>query len=611
MSSEGGERDRPMAWWERVKCSVGIRPRPQPLTPEQDKLVARRALGQGDLPHCAIHVAAAVLADPFDDEALHLLDELILATDTPVELFPLAEQSYAGTAAARAYALHKARRWNEAAELLRQVDLAVKDKGFWFWGIDWLCQPGAAAQVDAVHAVGLMAGAINRFPGLVVSDPASQQELRLFTAAADAVLLARPDDPSVQAICSVLFRKAGRLDEAASLAERAHAAGPTYVSGMARAMAYEALRQTDKAIVAYEEWAALNSDDANCRTDLALLLMETGRLADALRWTEQAVAAEPNHRTAEGLVLFLRHQVNGDAAARQAFRRYLTSHPGHLLEHYARSAEPYVGYLPEPQEATVNMLRQFLADPALRNPKPGDNFTFTLSHIEAPSSRLAARLVLPSVLSVRMVIERVPEPDPREPIAEVEHRLWTFDGTEPSPGLTPPPDAVAHSVAAIAATTFDVGAWWDGASGAARDLGPGAARDLLAVMVHPPPAATDVPAFAWIPRVQTAAALIAARLDEGWDRSVRRRALECLLFGPVDWTTVAGVIALAQLAVAEGIDVRPLFMQRLRETPKGGYCCYIHALVCCSLRLPHLEPDERDEFEAWRDDLERRDESSD
>ena len=80
-----------------------------------------------------------------------------------------------------------------------------------------------------------------------------------------------------------------------------------------------------------------------------------------------------------------------------------------------------------------------------------------------------------------------------------------------------------------------------------------------------------------------------------------------LLFGPVDWTTVAGIVALTQLGRSEGIDVRPLFEERLRQTPKGGYCCYIHPLVCGCLRRPYLSPSERAEFEAWRADLERPD----
>jgi len=58
-------------------------------------------------------------------------------------------------------------------------------------------------------------------------------------------------------------------------------------------------------------------------------------------------------------------------------------------------------------------------------------------------------------------------------------------------------------------------------------------------MVHPPAVPDGRLALEWLPRVQLAAARVVAHLDDGWEDSVRKLALDSVLLGPRDWTTVA------------------------------------------------------------------------
>lgn len=548
--------------------------------------------------------------DPLDPQALHLVDELIAATDDPAALFPMGQNNYAGTVACRAYVQHRRGETNDAVELLRHLMVAVPDKPWASWGVRWLAERGAAARVEAMHVTGMLGFAIREFPELVVTDRSRLERLQPYVNAADAALAAHPNDATVLGICSVVYRKAGRFEDAVALGERAHAVEPNYLAGTARAMAYQAAGRAEDAIAAYRDMATRIPDDPQSRTDLALMLIDAGRLDEALRWTEEAVRIDPKHRTSEGLVLFLRHRVHGDESAGKAFERYLRDRPGHLLEYLARPAgQPYVNYLPQPQEATINVLKQLLSEEAMKDVKEAGDVQVSVSHLEAPSSRLASTLALPAKVNVRFAVGAVPEPDPRKPVRAVEHVLWTYNGTDPSRGLAPPTrEDVVGTVAALAGSPFDVEAWWAEAGPAARALGPGAVRELLATMVHPPPAPSPgLAVLHWMPHVQTAAAMIVAQVDDGWEGSARKRALESLVLGPVDWTTTAGIVALAQLGCTEGVDVRPLLVERLQNTPRAGYCCYLHALVCCALRLPHLDASERLEFEAWRADLERED----
>src|SRR5262249_59670266 len=123
--------------------------------------------------------------------------------------------------------------------------------------------------------------------------------------------------------------------------------------------------------------------------------------------------------------------------------------------------------------------------------------------------------------------------------------------------------------------------------------------DLLATMVYPPGVArVDRPA-AWVYRVQVAAALVLAHLDGGWEDSVRRKALLALANGPMDWTVDAALVALASLARDEedaAAEVARLFRELRAGAAADGTVSYYPALLWCSLRLPDLADDERDEL---------------
>src|SRR5262249_42784279 len=132
--------------------------------------------------------------------------------------------------------------------------------------------------------------------------------------------------------------------------------------------------------------------------------------------------------------------------------------------------------------------------------------------------------------------------------------------------------------------------------------------DLLATMVYPPGVArVDRPA-AWVYRVQVAAALVLAHLDGGWEESVRRKALLALANGPMDWTVDAALVALAALARDEedaAEEIAGLFRALRGSTAADGTVSYYPALLWCSLRLPDLADEERDDLRRrlreWQD----------
>ena len=238
----------------------------------------------------------------------------------------------------------------------------------------------------------------------------------------------------------------------------------------------------------------------------------------------------------------------------------------------------YGGGLPEPSDASANLLRQFrqmvLDD---RANAPTGEAKMTITSLEAPSNYLAFRLEMAALqhdLHLKVLVNQIPKPDPRAPIAPVDWVLWRYEGSDATPGLPPPGRDVVERIAAIAQPPFDFEACWAGASRAAAELGPGRVAEILATMVHPPPLPAGQPALSWLPRVHLAAAATIAQMDSGWADSVRRRGLIAVLHGPMDWATDAAIRALAHVGRTEEAhapDIHEAFQLLADHRPSHGY----------------------------------------
>lgn len=114
---------------------------------------------------------------------------------------------------------------------------------------------------------------------------------------------------------------------------------------------------------------------------------------------------------------------------------------------------------------------------------------------------------------------------------------------------------------------------------------------LLGVMVHPPALPEGRAAWDWVRQVQIAAALVLAYLDDGWEGSARRTALSALIYGPMDWTGGAAIVALADLAVRDpgaGAEVEGTFLDVLERRPSAGDWALEMPLLYSLARLPNL-----------------------
>lgn len=139
-------------------------------------------------------------------------------------------------------------------------------------------------------------------------------------------------------------------------------------------------------------------------------------------------------------------------------------------------------------------------------------------------------------------------PDPRLPLRPVEYQIWRYEGVDPIPAVPPPDPSIAESIAELAQTPYALERWYARAYPLGRRLGPDALPHLLGVMVHPPSTPANWDEWDWLRAVQIASALTIASLETEWEGSLRKSALLSLIYGPMDWSGAAALIALAVLA---------------------------------------------------------------
>jgi hypothetical protein len=178
-------------------------------------------------------------------------------------------------------------------------------------------------------------------------------------------------------------------------------------------------------------------------------------------------------------------------------------------------------------EATVNMLHQILESPDAESAR-SHQIELAASMIEPPSATLAFLMSFPNG---ELTSQSVGDPDPREPTAPVDVRVWAYEGRASRPAVPPPSPEAARLVRDTASATW---AHIPAAYDHAVRLSGLALGDLLGVLVHPPPPAEDDQGRflrdhrpeLWIRAVQTSPAS-ASRTTAPTSRGRARDAARC------------------------------------------------------------------------------------
>lgn len=555
---------------------------------EHDEL-ARNALQAGDLRRSIYYLALALADDPEREEWLALLDQWIAAAgpralelvplydqeyfttlqasqhlmktgnrpDHRMEVIPIVGKNYHAKVAVHASILVAQGRMKEGISLLLQLIQVKPDIPYITWLTRWQNRTGFAEALDPTGVSAIAVQSVQKYPGSYIFSAEAREELRRYLPLLRASYHALAQQPAQEHFLHIAFayaallRKTGAFEEAATIARALPASYQTRVS---LAMAEGALGNLEASAAAYREALTFEPNDVAVRNDLGALYLTQGKLAEALALYEESARLDPSDPYQQ-------------AHAHIAYLRYVQtpfSEPLYRLQKLAKNqgtAERllyllnilYVGKLPAPGEALINLMRNIKARRATGEARmPADGKVKTgLSSLESPSAVLASRRMLNAWgFSFELGVAEVLTPDPRQPLRPVEYQIWRYQENDPEPAVPAPDPAIAQHIAEIAQTPYGLLRWYAQAHTFGQRLGEAALMDLLGVMVHPPATSAGWEEWDWITAVQIASALTIASLgdEHTWEGSRRKAALTSLVYGPTDWSGAAALIALAVLA---------------------------------------------------------------
>jgi tetratricopeptide (TPR) repeat protein len=609
-----------MAWWQKLTGKArGVFGAPSSKeecdhstislrqgTAEFEWFVARAELESGNnLQHGAKHLANLLSYDPGRLEWIDLLkDYLRAAGPDPEALIPREEKPYCSTEAMRAYIYHEQGRLMEAVDLLTQAVKAKPEARYLeAWALDWLEPAGAVEALPQTTAIRLFMLVLGHYPEASQLTWLRQREIDRFAQLLERYVAQLPADDMMIMLRAGLHRKAGNFNHAEAVARAAMAHSPSWHAASALGLVLRKKGDLADAEKAFELGLRLDANDISARLEAGDMFYDYEQWQPALKWYENALAKDPNQAWAKPSALFCRWKLTDDKRLLDDLVSLAKQCPDNRRAQQL-CQEAYGGVLPEPVDATANLLRQ-IPDMVRKNPASfatGSELTINISSLEAPSNYLAFRLEMAALNRaphLKVNVKNPTNPDPREPIASVRFLLWKYDGTDAAPGLPPAGKEVAERIADIAKKRCDLLAYWAPASRLGHDVGPERVGQLLAVMVNPPSLPSGMSILSWLPRVQFVAAAAAAQIEEGWENSSRREALYSALHGPMDWTTEAAIRALTQLCLenpAFALDIHDAFQLLADHQPDRGHWGWVRLLYSCWLQLPHLFPPERDKM---------------
>jgi tetratricopeptide (TPR) repeat protein len=127
---------------------------------------------------------------------------------------------------------------------------------------------------------------------------------------------ADPPEPKVLRLLGKLYYDNGKLEQAAAVFERGRKAEP-YEPGWLEDLArvYKQSGAFDKRVAVLEALAPMDADELDQRRELADLMLQVGRYADAERWAREALEIDVRDKAARSaLIEALKKQGKDDAA---------------------------------------------------------------------------------------------------------------------------------------------------------------------------------------------------------------------------------------------------------------------------------------------------------
>ena len=484
------------------------------------------ALASGDVPHALTHLGAALALAPHE-ERVHASVEAIASKFPLLELLP--KNEFLGAGVLEAFALRRAGRVDEAVVLLAQLTEGFPGRRFEVLLAAWLVAARAAnvtlqpATSDQVMRLLMKVG--EGTIGLHRLLPGERELLSGYEALADAALEG-PKSEHTRWVASGLYRRLGRFEKAIAAVQGEQG----YFSVIQRGLAQRASGDGASALTSFQQSSQLPEASVSDTLELVRCQYVRGDVG-AARELLKKVDDSAFDRDPEliGLRALCAKPLEGDGVeALDALRRSLR------------------GPIEQPGDATANVFREH------REQLPPGNARLELavSGWESPSNHLLVALFMSGTSEFAQASYELKDTvrfarDPLAQVRGVPPPTWKKWETQVVHAAAVPPAKLRAQLAEVGASTDFAEVWRRaGALAATLEVRP---EELIAAMVHPPFEAAWLEALPeGLYRYQVGVACVLAQLPRPW--VVLRGWFESLLFGPVDWTSSAAIVALGEKA---------------------------------------------------------------
>ncbi len=564
-------------------------------------------------------ISDALMLAPNERDLLDVIDRLVLGTQDPLSLFPVATGAiHVATAAARARALYLQRRLPDAVDLLGRVLEVAPELEYVDWVRRWLTPQFIPMltwdQIMTAIVRPLLTMAID-VPVPPRPDDPRLPNLRSAAPIFDVLIPAYPAEKILFGGAAIIRRRLG--DTAATLAIADEGVRRFPQDWSLRTALLNALRDAKRPDEAMQQaLIALQIDpqDLSPLHDAAWGFADSGRMDQAANIFQDIAQRQPNYPTIDACVHYARFRAYASEPDRHAL--LLLRERRHWDDAIVRMANevdpptPWLSALPGPVDASARYGRTMLSELAdvMRCCGQGASFDVTIQsrYPESPSALIAFDVGMRGAGAgggrMRVEVERVQTPDPRADKGRVDFPAFTFQNGEVRPLFTQGEPNAQNAVGGIAYQLFRKEVWDPAAKGIADAAGPHSIRAFLSVLTNPPMPPAEFDGVTWTYRCQVAAAVILSHLGP-WEAGPGRSALYSLVSGPSDWLTIAGIVALAWRA-QDGPNVRAevegAFAWLRSLIPQEGFTPWEGALVGAWLSLGHHPEPQRADLEAWR-----------
>lgn len=579
---------------------------------------AHAAQARGELLSAMLYAADALMLMPNDRTCLDLVDEIALATNDPLSLVPVATGAvHIATAAARARILMMQKDLAGAIDLLCLVVDTAPDVAYFDWVRRWL-MPQVIPQLgwDRLRdgPVNTALKLMGRAPPACPPDHPVLPNIRAGVEILSTLKQHFPQEPSLYFGESALRRRLGDAAATVAAAEQGVQRFPgdwRTLTAMANALGDAG--RPDEALQYARRAMQVDAQDNSPLHDAAWAFVKANRFDDAAKLFGELVSREADYPGGQAACHYARFRAYGTAEDKQALVRMReVQWWDDAVQDLAEELEPahdYENYLPGPGDATASAAHH-LADElghVLRCCGATDvSIALTSEFMESPSVGIAFDVALRSMGArgqIDLAVERVQQPDPRADKAQTAFRLWSFEGTTPKKVYGAADPRVHQAIAHLADQVFSRTTWDPLAQQIAQQYGADWVHAFLAVLTDPPPppAHGGFDGIIWTYRCQIATAVVLSHLGP-WQTGPARSAVFSLIYGPSDWLTSAGLVALAWRAKQDPAlrsEAESVFQWMRGQIPAEGYTPWEDALSQLWLGLGNHPPAVEHELKDW------------